>query len=171
MRQIGRLHLEFPFAGARMLRRLLAANGSKAGGYIKTLMRRMGIEALTGVRARRSRSRGTGLPRSAERHGDRAAELGLGVDITYIRMAKGFVYLAAVLDGSRGVCCRGGSPSRWKPRSASRRWRRHSPGTGSRRSSTRIRAASSRVQPSPACSARMRWISDTCKFSRLPISN
>ena len=30
MRQIDRLHLEFPFAGARMLRRLLAANGSSA---------------------------------------------------------------------------------------------------------------------------------------------
>jgi hypothetical protein len=40
-------HLEFPFAGARMLRRLLAANGSKAGRrHVKTLMRRMGIEAL-----------------------------------------------------------------------------------------------------------------------------
>ena len=31
MRQIDRLHLEFPFAGARMLRGLLAANGSKTG--------------------------------------------------------------------------------------------------------------------------------------------
>ena len=31
MRQIDRLHLEFPFAGRRMLRRLLAAKGSKAG--------------------------------------------------------------------------------------------------------------------------------------------
>ncbi len=47
MRQIDRLHLEFPFAGGRMLRRLLAANGSKAGRrHVKTLMRRMGIEAL-----------------------------------------------------------------------------------------------------------------------------
>ena len=49
MRQIDRLHLEFPFAGARMLRRLLAANGSKAGrrcGHVRTLMLRMGIEAL-----------------------------------------------------------------------------------------------------------------------------
>ena len=47
MRQIDRLHLEFPFAGARMLRRLLAANGSKAGRrHVRTLMLRMGIEAL-----------------------------------------------------------------------------------------------------------------------------
>ena len=47
MRQLDELHLEFPFAGARMLRRLLAANGSKVGRrHVKTLMDRMGIEAL-----------------------------------------------------------------------------------------------------------------------------
>ena len=47
--QIGldRLHLEFPFAGSRMLRGLLAAEGCKIGRrHVKTLMRRMGIEAL-----------------------------------------------------------------------------------------------------------------------------
>jgi hypothetical protein len=41
MRQIDRLHLEFPFAGARMLRGLLAGRRR-----VKTLMKRMGIEAL-----------------------------------------------------------------------------------------------------------------------------
>src|SRR4029434_1660571 len=42
-----KLHLDFPCAGARMLRRLLAANGSKVGWrHVKTLMARMGIEAL-----------------------------------------------------------------------------------------------------------------------------
>ena len=47
MRQLDELHLEFPFAGARMLRRLLAARGSRIGRrHVKTLMRRMGIEAL-----------------------------------------------------------------------------------------------------------------------------
>ena len=47
MRQIDELHMEFPFAGARMLRRLLAANGSKIGRrHVKALMKRMGIEAL-----------------------------------------------------------------------------------------------------------------------------
>src|SRR6202166_2881817 len=47
MRQLDELHLEFPFAGARMLRGLLAARGSKTGRrHIKTLMKRMGIEAL-----------------------------------------------------------------------------------------------------------------------------
>ena len=47
MWRIDELHLEFPFAGARMLRGLLAAEGSKVGRrHVKTLMQRMGIEAL-----------------------------------------------------------------------------------------------------------------------------
>ena len=47
MRRIDELHTEFPFAGSRMLRRLLAAEGSQIGRRrVKTLMRRMGVEAL-----------------------------------------------------------------------------------------------------------------------------
>ena len=47
MRHLDRLHLEFPFAGSRMLRGLLAAEGCKIGRrHVKTLMKRMGIEAL-----------------------------------------------------------------------------------------------------------------------------
>ena len=45
MRQIDELHLEFPFAGSRMLRDLLAADGSPVDRrHLTTLMRRMGIE-------------------------------------------------------------------------------------------------------------------------------
>jgi putative transposase len=100
MRRIDALHLEFPFAGARMLRRLLAADGSKVGRrHVKTLMARMGIEALY----RRPRTtkpepghkiypyllRGLAITR---------ANQVWAMDITYIAMAKGFVYLAVVLD-------------------------------------------------------------------------
>src|SRR5207253_4741310 len=47
MRRIDELHLEFPFAGSRMLRGLLTADGCKTGRrHVKTLMKRMGIEAL-----------------------------------------------------------------------------------------------------------------------------
>ena len=47
MRRLDRLHLEFPFAGSRMLRGLLVAVGFKIGRrHVKTLMQRMGIEAL-----------------------------------------------------------------------------------------------------------------------------
>src|SRR4051812_28408918 len=47
MRRLDWLHLEFPFAGSRMLRGLLAAEGCRIGRrHVKTLMQRMGIEAL-----------------------------------------------------------------------------------------------------------------------------
>src|SRR5258705_7604028 len=47
MRHLDRLHLDFPFAGSRMLRGLLDAEGCKVGRrHVKTLMKRMGIEAL-----------------------------------------------------------------------------------------------------------------------------
>jgi hypothetical protein len=47
MRRLDRLHLEFPFAGSRMLRGLLVAEGCKIGRrHDKTLMQRIGVEAL-----------------------------------------------------------------------------------------------------------------------------
>lgn len=47
MRLIDRLHLEYPFAGSRMLRDLLRLRGITVGRRrVRTLMRRMGIEAL-----------------------------------------------------------------------------------------------------------------------------
>src|SRR4030081_894060 len=60
MRRLDRLHLEFPFAGSRMLNGLLAAEGSQIGRrHVKTLMRRMGWRRCTAVRARRSQNQGT----------------------------------------------------------------------------------------------------------------
>jgi len=100
MRRLDQLHLQFPFAGSRMLRGLLAAEGRKIGRrHVKTLMRRMGIEALY----RRPRTtkpepghkiypyllRGMAIARPNQVW---------AMDITYIPMARGFVYLAAVLD-------------------------------------------------------------------------
>jgi putative transposase len=47
MRRMDELHLEFPFAGSRMLRDLLNTEGIKIGRrHVSTLMNRMGIEAL-----------------------------------------------------------------------------------------------------------------------------
>src|SRR5271167_2711289 len=100
MRQIDRLHLEFPFAGARMLRRLLAANGSKTGRrHVRTLMLRMGIEALY----RRPRTTKPEPGHKVYPYLLRGMEIVRpnqvwAMDITYIPMAKGFVYLAVVLD-------------------------------------------------------------------------
>jgi putative transposase len=100
MRRLDQLHLEFPFAGSRMLRGLLAAEGCKIGRrHVKTLMRKMGIEALY----RRPR---TTRPELGHRvypyllHGlaiTRPNQV-WAMDITYIPMARGFVYLAVVLD-------------------------------------------------------------------------
>ena len=46
MRRIDELHLEHPFAGSRMLRDLLRAEGITVGRLaVATLMRRMGLEA------------------------------------------------------------------------------------------------------------------------------
>jgi putative transposase len=100
MRRIDELHLEFPFAGSRMLRGLLAAEGSKLGRrHVITLMRRMGIEAIY-------RRPNTSKPAPGHRiypyllRGlsiDRANQV-WAIDITYIPMARGFVYLAAVMD-------------------------------------------------------------------------
>ena len=47
MRAIDKLHLEHPFAGARMLRGMLCLKDITVGRkHVRTLMKKMGIEAL-----------------------------------------------------------------------------------------------------------------------------
>ncbi len=47
MRRIDELHLDFPFAGSRMLQGLLRGEGLETGRlHVATLMKRMGIEAI-----------------------------------------------------------------------------------------------------------------------------
>ena len=100
MRRIDELHLEFPFAGSRMLRGLLAAEGCKVGRrHVKTLMQRMGIEALY----RRPRTTKPEPGHKVYPYLLRGMEITRpnqvwAMDITYIPMARGFVYLAVVLD-------------------------------------------------------------------------
>ena len=100
MRRLDRLHLEFPFAGSRMLRGLLALQGVKIGRrHVKTLMRRMGIEALY----RRPRTTRPEPGHKIYPYLLRGMEITRpnqvwAMDITYIPMARGVVYLAVVLD-------------------------------------------------------------------------
>ncbi|MFY9826250.1 MAG: IS3 family transposase [Thermoanaerobaculia bacterium] len=100
MRRLDRLHLESPFAGSRMLRGLLVAEGCKIGRrHVKTLMKRMGIEALY----RRPRTTKPGPGHKIYPYLLRATAVTRpnqvwAMDITYIPMARGFVYLAVVLD-------------------------------------------------------------------------
>ena len=100
MRRLDRLHLEFPFAGSRMLQGLLSADGCEIGRrHVKTLMRRMGIEALY----RRPRTTKPEPGHKIYPYLLRGMEITRpnqvwAMDITYIPMARGFVYLAVVLD-------------------------------------------------------------------------
>jgi len=100
MRRIDALHLDYPFAGSRMLRDLLRGEGVVIGrDLVRTMMRRMCIEAL-------SRRPNTSKPAPGHKIypyllGGLAIERPNQVwamDITYIPMARGFVYLAAVMD-------------------------------------------------------------------------
>jgi putative transposase len=100
MRQIDELHLEFPFAGSRMLRDLLRQEGIKIGRlHVASLMKKMAIEAIYRRPNTSKPSPGhkiypyllRGLP--IVRPGQVWA-----TDITYIPMAKGFVYLVAIVD-------------------------------------------------------------------------
>ncbi len=100
MNRIDQLHLELPFAGARMLRNLLRQERVTVGRkHVGTLMKRMGVEALY----RR--------PRTTQRHPAHKVYPYLLRDLavtranqvwamegTSIPMAKGFVYLVAVVD-------------------------------------------------------------------------
>ena len=100
MRRIDELHLEHPFAGSRMLRDLLRGEGVQIGrARVITMMRRMEIEAIY-------RRPNTSKPAPGQKiypyllRGlliDRPNQV-WAMDITYIPMARGFVYLAAVID-------------------------------------------------------------------------
>ena len=100
MRAIDALHLDFPFAGARMLRRLLCRDFPGVGRRrIGTLMRQMGITAVCPQPGTSRRHRAHPVFPYLLRHRTitRPNEV-WAMDITYIPMAHGFVYLAAVMD-------------------------------------------------------------------------
>jgi putative transposase len=100
MRRIDELHLDYPFAGSRLLRDLLHREGIEIGRrHVATLMKRMGIEAIY-------RRPNTSKPAPGHkifpyllrgRKIERPNQV-WAMDITYIPMARGFVYLAAVVD-------------------------------------------------------------------------
>jgi len=100
MLRIDQLHLDYPFAGSRMLRDLLAGEGLQVGRlHVSTLMKRMGIEALY-------RKPNTSKPEPGHKvYPYLLRKLAVtrpnqvwAIDITYVPMARGFVYLVAVVD-------------------------------------------------------------------------
>ena len=100
MHRIDELHLAYPFAGSRMLQGLLLGEGYKVGRlHVSTLMKRMGIEAIY-------RRPNTSKPAPGHKiYPYLLRSLAVirpnqvwATDITYIPMARGFVYLACVVD-------------------------------------------------------------------------
>jgi len=100
MRRLDELHLDHPFAGARMLRDLLNREGVSIGRrHVATLMKRMRIEAIY-------RRPNTSRPAPGHKiypyllRGKKIERVdhAWAMDITYIPMKRGFVYLAAVVD-------------------------------------------------------------------------
>jgi putative transposase len=108
MRRIDELHLEYPFAGARTLRDLLRPEGFDAGRkHIGTLMARMGIEALVRRKSTSRRAPGHEIyPYLLRNVAIEESNHVWALDITYIPMRRGFVYLVAVMDwASRKILC------------------------------------------------------------------
>ena len=100
MRRIDELHLEHPYMGARMLRDVLNRAGAAVGRkHVATLMRRMGIEPLYRKPNTSRRQPGHAvLPYLLRGLAIERANQVWAMDLTYIPMARGFVYLAAVVD-------------------------------------------------------------------------
>jgi putative transposase len=100
MRRIDELHLNYPFAGSRMMQAFLKREGHSVGRlHVATCMKKMGLEAIY-------RRPNTSKPASGHKiypyllrkvKVERPNQV-WAMDITYVPMAKGFVYLAAVVD-------------------------------------------------------------------------
>jgi putative transposase len=100
MRRLDELHLKHPFMGARMLRDQLALQGIPVGRrHVRTLMRRMGIEAVAPQPGTSQAAPGHKIyPYLLRNLAITQANQVWALDTTYIPMTRGFVYLTAVVD-------------------------------------------------------------------------
>ena len=100
MRRIDELHLDYPFAGSRMLRDLLGVEGIRVGRlHVATLMKKMAITAI--YRRPNTSKPATGhkiYPYLLRKLPIVRPNQVWATDITYIPMARGFVYLIAIVD-------------------------------------------------------------------------
>lgn len=99
-RRIDELHKEYPFAGSRMMKGLLRQEGFMAGRlHVATCMKRMGIQALYLKPNTSKPAPGHKVyPYLLRKLAVTRPNQFWAMDITYIPMARGFVYLVAVLD-------------------------------------------------------------------------
>lgn len=100
MRRIDELHLEHPFMGARMLRDQLNRQGLAVGRrHVRTLMLRMGIDALAPQPGTSQAAPGHKVyPYLLRKLAITRSNQVWALDTTYVPMARGFVYLTAVVD-------------------------------------------------------------------------
>ena len=100
MNLIDRIHLDEPYLGTRGIRNALWDRGHKVGrSHVRTLMRKMGIEALYRKPRLSKPSPGhTIYPYLLKGMAITEANKAWAADITYIPMAKGFCYLVAIMD-------------------------------------------------------------------------
>jgi putative transposase len=100
MRRIDELPMQFPFAGARMLARLLYRQRHKVGRRrVRTLKKRMSVEALyCKPNTSRRNAQHKVWPYLLRSMKIVRANQAWALDTTYIPMARGFVYLTAVVD-------------------------------------------------------------------------
>ncbi|WP_280993239.1 IS3 family transposase [Ochrobactrum sp. 19YEA23] len=100
MRRIDELHLDYPFAGSRMLQGLLKAEGLQTGRlHVATLMKKMGIEAIYRRPSTSKPAPGHKIyPYLLRNLTVLRPNQVWAMDLTYIPMARGFVYLCAVVD-------------------------------------------------------------------------
>ena len=98
MRRLDQLHMDFPFAGSRTLRDLLAAEGVKVGRlHVSTLMKKMAIAIYRRPNTKPAPGHKF-YPYLLRKLAVSRPNQVWATDITYIPMARGFVYLIAIVD-------------------------------------------------------------------------
>src|SRR3954449_125334 len=167
MELIDRQYLVCPFYGSRRMAAWLATQGHPVNRKrVQRLTRLMGLVAIY---------QRPNTSKAAPEHTkypyllggltiDRVNQVWC-TDITYIPLAKGFIYLVAIMDwhsravlawwrswtGTRGRFWPGGFRIRCMPTSVSRPWKRRCVGSVGRRSSIPTKGASSPAPTSSAC--------------------
>ena len=150
MREIDRQYLATPFYGSRRMRAWLERRGiAVSRKRVQRLMRVMGLRAIY----RRPRTSQPAPQRRVYPYLLGKAKITRpnqvwAADITYLPMARGFLYLVAVMDWHSRYVLSGACPTLWRQASASRPCPRRWIG-GGRRCSTPTKGASSPVRSSP----------------------
>ena len=154
MRLIDEIHLQWPFYGSRRMRDALEERGHTVNRKrIQRLMRQMDLRAL--YPRRRTSQPGQGHKIYPYRLRDLSIERAnqaWASDICYIPMAKGFMYLVAIMDWYSRRVLSWRVSIRWIRTSVSKPWRTLYNALKRRRSSIPTKGPSSPLKRSPTCS-------------------